>query len=70
MQGLADGYFVLPCTVPDYIASTKLEPVAISHPAFADDRGRGKKPDQGAAFHQWKTQPPFVPQRTRQAHVG
>ena len=28
MQGLADGYFVLPQTIGDYLASTKLEPVA------------------------------------------
>jgi succinate dehydrogenase / fumarate reductase, flavoprotein subunit len=34
MQGLADGYFVLPATVPDYLASTKLDPVDTSHPAF------------------------------------
>src|SRR5438034_2065699 len=34
MQGLADGYFVLPYTVPDYIASTKLDPVDVSHPEF------------------------------------
>ena len=35
MQGLADGYFVLPATVPDYLATTALETVDISHPAFA-----------------------------------
>jgi succinate dehydrogenase / fumarate reductase, flavoprotein subunit len=35
MQGLADGYFIIPSTVPDYIASTKLDPVDSSHPAFA-----------------------------------
>jgi succinate dehydrogenase / fumarate reductase, flavoprotein subunit len=34
MQGLADGYFVLPATVPNYIASNKLEPVDASHPEF------------------------------------
>jgi Succinate dehydrogenase/fumarate reductase, flavoprotein subunit len=34
MQGLADGYFILPCTVPDYVASTKLDPVDVSQPAF------------------------------------
>src|SRR6202008_70710 len=34
MQGLADGYFIIPCTVPDYIASTKLEPVDTSHSDF------------------------------------
>ncbi len=35
MQGLADGYFVLPATVPDYLATTAPETVDISHPAFA-----------------------------------
>jgi succinate dehydrogenase / fumarate reductase flavoprotein subunit len=34
MQGLADGYFVLPATIPNYIASTKLEPVSASDEAF------------------------------------
>ena len=32
MQGLADGYFILPATVPNYIASNKLEQVDTSHP--------------------------------------
>ena len=32
MQGLADGYFVLPYTVGNYIASTKLDKVDDSHP--------------------------------------
>src|SRR3984885_3828408 len=35
MQGLADGYFVLPYTIPNYIASTSLEKVDTSHPEFA-----------------------------------
>ncbi len=34
MQGLADGYFVLPYTVGDYLASNKLEKVDTSHSAF------------------------------------
>jgi succinate dehydrogenase / fumarate reductase flavoprotein subunit len=33
MQGLADGYFVLPYTIGDYLASTKLEKVDETHPA-------------------------------------
>jgi succinate dehydrogenase / fumarate reductase flavoprotein subunit len=36
MQGLADGYFVLPNTINDYIASTKLEKVDGSHGAVAE----------------------------------
>ena len=34
MQGLADGYFVLPYTIGDYLAGTKLPPVDSSHEAF------------------------------------
>ena len=34
MQGLADGYFVIPYTIGDYIASNTLPPVDTSHPAF------------------------------------
>ncbi len=33
MQGLADGYFILPYTVGDYLASTKLDRVRPDHPA-------------------------------------
>jgi len=34
MQGLADGYFVAPYTVGNYIGSNKFEPVTTDHPAF------------------------------------
>ena len=33
MQGLADGYFVIPYTMGNYLAANKLEPVSDSHPA-------------------------------------
>jgi succinate dehydrogenase / fumarate reductase flavoprotein subunit len=36
MQGLADGYFVLPNTVGDYLATTKLTKVDNSHPAVRE----------------------------------
>jgi succinate dehydrogenase / fumarate reductase, flavoprotein subunit len=36
MQGLADGYFVLPNTINDYIASTKVEKIDASHPAVKE----------------------------------
>ena len=32
MQGLADGYFVLPLTIGNYLGSNKLEPVSADHP--------------------------------------
>jgi succinate dehydrogenase / fumarate reductase flavoprotein subunit len=36
MQGLADGYFVIPYTLGDYIAGTDIQPVKADHPAFAE----------------------------------
>ena len=47
MQGLADGYFVLPNTIGDYLASNKLEPVSVDAPevkaAVADVATRTKR---------------------------
>src|SRR5687768_9408429 len=34
MQGLADGYFILPYTIGDYLASAKLEKVTADRPEF------------------------------------
>jgi succinate dehydrogenase / fumarate reductase flavoprotein subunit len=36
MQGLADGYFVLPYTIGDYLATYKSPKVDTDHPAFRD----------------------------------
>ena len=36
MQGLADGYFIIPATVPNYLASTTLDKVDTSHAAFKE----------------------------------
>jgi succinate dehydrogenase / fumarate reductase flavoprotein subunit len=36
MQGLADGYFILPYTIGDYLASVKLEKVESSHPVVLE----------------------------------
>jgi succinate dehydrogenase / fumarate reductase, flavoprotein subunit len=36
MQGLADGYFILPYTIGDYLSSTKLEKVDAGHAAVRD----------------------------------
>jgi succinate dehydrogenase / fumarate reductase flavoprotein subunit len=39
MQGLADGYFILPYTIGDYLATAKLPAVAPEHAAFRAVRG-------------------------------
>ncbi len=36
MQGLADGYFVLPMTIGNYLAQAKLEKIDTDHAAFRD----------------------------------
>jgi succinate dehydrogenase / fumarate reductase flavoprotein subunit len=39
MQGLADGYFVIPYTMGDYLASARPKPVAADHPEFKRAEG-------------------------------
>jgi succinate dehydrogenase / fumarate reductase, flavoprotein subunit len=36
MQGLADGYFIIPYTLGDYLASNRFKPVESAHSAFKD----------------------------------
>ena len=40
MQGLADGYFILPYTIGDYLAGARLDPVDASHAAFREAEAR------------------------------
>jgi succinate dehydrogenase / fumarate reductase flavoprotein subunit len=43
MQGLADGYFVIPYTIGHYLASTPLPKVATDHAAFEDAAANAQK---------------------------
>jgi succinate dehydrogenase / fumarate reductase flavoprotein subunit len=43
MQGLADGYFILPSTISDYLASTKFPKVGTDHEAFAEAEAAAKE---------------------------
>jgi len=43
MQGLADGYFVAPYTVGDYLATNKFEKVTTDHPAFKEAENNVKE---------------------------
>jgi succinate dehydrogenase / fumarate reductase, flavoprotein subunit len=36
MQGLADGYFIAPLTIGNYLAGVKSQPIDAAHAAFAD----------------------------------
>lgn len=43
MQGLADGYFVLPYTIGDYLAGSKLEKVTTEHDAFQSAKNEAQQ---------------------------
>jgi succinate dehydrogenase / fumarate reductase, flavoprotein subunit len=43
MQGLADGYFVIPYTIGDYLASAPLAKVTTDHDAFRESADRVQK---------------------------
>ncbi len=60
MQGLADGYFIVPYTLASYIAGARLAPVATEHDAFKEaadavqkriDRVLGVRGDVSVATH-------------------
>ncbi len=57
MQGLADGYFIIPSTVPDYLASTALERVDTSHAAFTSTKAEVKGRIEGLLAIKGKRSP-------------
>ena len=69
MQGLADGYFVLPYTIRDYLADGPFEKVAENHPAVVE-AARRSRPGSSTSVHQRHPQRRLVPPRARQHHVG
>jgi succinate dehydrogenase / fumarate reductase flavoprotein subunit len=42
MQGLADGYFIIPYTIGDYFAGTQLPKISAEHDSFRDSENRIK----------------------------
>ena len=57
MQGLADGYFVLPSTIANYLAAGPLDKVDASHPEAVAARTRRRGPDPAAARRSTATGP-------------
>ena len=46
MQGLADGYFVIPATITSHLAGRSLEAIATDHPAFAEAEAAAREHNQ------------------------
>ena len=71
MQGLADGYFVLPYTIGDYLATTKLEKVdTLARRRFAKPKPASREHDEPAARNSRQADGHFLSSRTRQIDVG
>ena len=63
MQGLSDGYFILPYTVGDYIAKTKFEAVGHQSPGIQRAEACVAELTKHAAVNRRKTHRGFVPSR-------
>ena len=56
MQGVADGYFIAPLTVGNYLATVPRDPVSNDHPAFSDaERGVQDRANRLLAVNGTKT---------------
>ena len=70
MQGLADGYFVLPNTIRDYLAEGPFDKVPEDHPAVRRGAGVGAGAGRPLPEQQRHPQRRLLPPRARQHHVG
>ena len=71
MQGLADGYFVLPATINDYLAPLLgSQPRRHRRPGVRRGRGQRRRADRAHARRQGDPHGRPLPPRARQDHVG
>ena len=70
MQGLCDGYFVLPYTVGDYIAKTKLDKVDTTHPEFRAAEENALGVNRRLLAVNGEPHRGLLPSRTRQDCLG
>ena len=70
MQGLADGYFVVPLTIGDYLGSNEARAGDGRQPRGSRDGGRGSRAHGAAARDQGHADGGVVPPRAGQDDVG
>ncbi len=70
MQGLADGYFVLPNTIGDYLASNKFDKVESSHSAVREAESNVTQITRRLLESSRYSLGGFLPPRTRQDRLG
>ncbi len=70
MQGLADGYFILPTSIGDYVAQHRDGPVETDHPAVGEARAGGRRSPDPAAVDRGQADGRLLPPGAGQAAVG
>ena len=71
MQGLADGYFVLPCTIGDYLADVRQSPRRrADHPAFNEAENEVDARTKRLLVDQRRAHGGLLPPRAWPHHVG
>ena len=65
MQGLADGYFVIPLTIGDYLASSRPEPMTRGQSGGEGGDRIGARANQAPNVDPWNTIGDVVPSRAR-----
>ena len=70
MQGLADGYFIAPYTVANYLAGAKLPKLSTDHDAFKEAAAQRPGAHRQSAGHQGQAHGSAVPSPARPHHVG
>ena len=71
MQGLADGYFVLPYTISNYLAALLNKPIpGTDHEAFKAAEAAAGRPVPAVPVDRWHPLARLLPPRARQDHLG
>ena len=70
MQGLADGYFVIPYTIGHYLAGTPLPPVSTDHDAFKEAASARAGAHRQGPVDQGQQDGERLPPRLRRRAVG
>jgi len=70
MQGLADGYFVIPYTIGNYLATQMNRKISVDRPEFVAAQTEVQQRNSAALIDQGKKNRDFVPSRARPAGLG
>ena len=70
MQGLADGYFIIPYTLGNYLATSKPAKVSTDHSAFKEAEAAVNARLKATPGHQRAAHGRYLPSGAGQDHVG